>query len=354
MVRVARRHRHRLYYRKKRRLVDSTPRRKRACGIQLVAAPPVPEDRISVEMLRTRLRHPDLRVAAAAARELADLDPEKAADLAEDALDCAGRAVDASRGVAVQRALVVKRKRFFLRKTAIDERALCADIVACVARVAAAGRVAPRAVECAVRGAHLAPLACAEVLAARFARHPRDVTQTRIALGWPPQPTAQWKIRDADKKWLDLLATCDGAEAKLALRACAVFGPPAVPEFLESRGLELRDLLEDDAFDDDDSLSSADLSSADYDDHQVYAGLAWDAMAKYMVYPFEDNIGAEGDCCICLSSLVLPHVRYRLGKPVRLDCACTKFAFHEVCLRRHLATSATCPVCRSRPCPVKP
>jgi hypothetical protein len=87
----------------------------------------------------------------------------------------------------------------------------------------------------------------------------------------------------------------------------------------------------------------------DYDaesDEEDQPGLPWDAHPLLLVKtgprsepPFE--------CGICFESL---SDSFELGGARSLHCRCTTATpYHEVCLRKHLLRSNTCPLCRSAP-----
>ncbi|CAM9253958.1 unnamed protein product [Heterosigma akashiwo] len=58
---------------------------------------------------------------------------------------------------------------------------------------------------------------------------------------------------------------------------------------------------------------------------------------------------ADDQCAICLDLLTAQAQVYAKGQPVRLWCRCRRFRFHELCLRTHLLTARTCPMCRGTP-----
>ena len=86
----------------------------------------------------------------------------------------------------------------------------------------------------------------------------------------------------------------------------------------------------------------------DYDDESddYQPGLPWDAHPPLLVKT-GPRFGPPFECGICFESL---SDSFELGGARSLHCRCTTATpYHEVCLRKHLLRSNTCPLCRAAP-----
>ena len=78
-------------------------------------------------------------------------------------------------------------------------------------------------------------------------------------------------------------------------------------------------------------------------------GIEWCSHAAFLVHPSSEGVGVgEEKCAICWGELNSLEERWEKGSPVRLrKCSCSRYAFHERCLRQHLLLSPSCPMCRA-------
>jgi len=193
---------------------------------------------------------------------------------------------------------------------------------------------------------------CCWVLAHEVQRPSSVPTSSHLAwaAGWPRKnPGAQtYQVSPDDKMWLNRLlkmAHGRGAYAMSPLLCTVLEAAPAnVKDYFITHGGMVSELPFA-------SLHITGDEQVDASSPKVHKpkGYAWFEHDQYLLKEVVVICNNDDQCAICLELLTQHSELYSKGQPVRLDCDCRKFRFHELCLRNHLLNSKSCPMCRGVP-----